>query len=166
MDEIAIGAIRTAHGVKGFMKVRSFSGEWDHFTRLENIQLRSGSKRRDFMVEGYRWLGKELIIKIQGIDTPEEVKNFANWEIWVDTNYAAPLGKDEFYLRDLVGCDLVYSGEKIGQIKTFIEGGASDLVEVILETGEKRLIPFHEPFIGEIDTRKRVVNLLVDWILE
>ena len=40
MDDIAIGKIRTSHGVNGFVKVLSFSGQTDHFLKLKEFVLK------------------------------------------------------------------------------------------------------------------------------
>ncbi|MCK5197610.1 MAG: 16S rRNA processing protein RimM, partial [Spirochaetales bacterium] len=57
MDEIAIGKIRTSHGVKGFLKVLSFSGETEHFLELKEFVLKKNGKTKVLTVESIRASG-------------------------------------------------------------------------------------------------------------
>lgn len=166
-DQIAIGAVRTTHGVRGYLKVRSFSGELEHFYGLKEIVLKKGESSRRFDVEAIRPNGDQLLMKLGGIDTPEEGKLFANWEIWVPRECGSSLQENEFYHADLNGCRLMLDGAAIGTVRSLIEGGGGDLLEVTLaEQGESKLIPFHAEFIGPIDIEKKEIELLKGWILD
>ncbi|MDC7240116.1 MAG: ribosome maturation factor RimM [Spirochaetales bacterium] len=165
LDEIAIGRIRKTHGVKGYLKILSYSGEYDHFYDLEKITLKSKGKSRVFEVEKVAPLGDEVLLKLKGLDTPEQGKLLAGWDIWVPRTQAAGLDKGEFYHADLIGSDLILDGTSVGTIKSVMEAGSDDLLEV--ETGEEaKLVPFNKVFIGKIDTEKKTVELLEGWILD
>lgn len=167
MDQIAIGFIRTTHGVKGALKVESFSGERDHFLDLKQITLKSKGRSRVFSVEKISPFGKGLLIKLQGLDNPESGKAFSGWEIWVDRQSAAPLNKGEFYQTDLCGCNLLFEGSGVGTVLSIVQGGNGDLLEIELNGAkETRLIPFIKEFIGDVDIEKKTIELLKDWVLE
>jgi len=166
MDQLAIGYIRTSHGVKGLLKVESFSGEREHFLQLQKVTLKHNGRSKTFEVDRIEYFGKGLLMKLQGIDTPEMGRKYSKWEIWVDRQYAVPLDSDEFYQADLQGCALVYKGTNLGRIKTVLAGGNGDLLEVELVDNNVKLVPFHREFIGEVDIKKQKIELLKDWVLE
>jgi len=167
MDQIAIGFIRTTHGVKGYLKVESYSGERDHFLSLKQITLKSGGKGRSFTVEKIEPFGKGLLLKLQGLDNPESGKAFSGWEIWVDRQFAAPLNAGEFYQADLCGCRLMFQDTWVGTVKSMVQGGNGDLLEVEFpEAKGSRLVPFIKEFIGEVDVENKTIELLKDWVLE
>lgn len=63
MDEIAIGKIRTSHGVKGFLKVLSFSGETEHFFDLKEFVLKKKRKDKDTDCRKYKSLRQYYFCK-------------------------------------------------------------------------------------------------------
>lgn len=167
MNELAIGYIRTTHGVRGLLKVESYSGEYDHFLDLKELKLRKDGKERLFLIERFEVYGKGLLLKLKGVDTPEEGKKFSRWEIWVDRSNASELQDNEFYQADLCGTLLVYQGQPMGKVLSVIAGGNGDLLEVSLEkTSEVKLIPFRNEFIGKVDIQGGTLELLEDWVLE
>ncbi len=165
MDDIAIGKIRTSHGVKGFLKVLSLSGQWEHFLKLKEFVLKKNGKTKVLTVESIRASDSNIYVKLRGIDSPEVGKTYAGWEIWVDRKLAAPLEPDEYYLKDLNGCDIVNSGELLGKIVGISENRVSDLLEVKTESGIF-IVPFKDEFIGDVDISSNKVELKAVWLLQ
>ena len=165
-EQIAIGTVRTTHGIRGYLKVRSFSGETDHFFKLESVVLKKGDSSRRFDVETVKPNGNQILMKLKGIETPEEGKLFSNWEIWVPREMGASLEENEYYHADLYGCHVVLEGKKIGVVRSIIEGGGGELLEVKMDDGESKMIPFTAVFIGSIDIEKKEIELLEGWILD
>lgn len=177
---LAIGKIRTSFGVKGYMKVQNFSGETEHFFRLEEISLENGKLREKKRIESVSIHGSDLILKFEGIDSPEEARKYIDWEIWVPRSMASSLGEGEYYIADLCGCTLtgISHGETAGGTKVYgkvrsvlYESGTCDYLEIESEeTDEKNkkkifLVPFRKEFIGRVDTESRTIELLADWII-
>ena len=168
MDLVAIGVIRTSWGVKGWLKVKSFSGEWDHFLSLESITLknRKSGAGRKYSVEGVRMHNGGIIIKLSGIDTPELGKTLSGSEILVPRELAAPLAENEWYIYDLIGLNLVdKDGRSLGEITGVIES-SDDLLEIRKTSGEYSLIPFRSEFVEEPDLEKGEIILNEPWLLE
>ncbi|MDC7220747.1 MAG: ribosome maturation factor RimM [Spirochaetales bacterium] len=171
---LAIGSIRTSHGVKGLLKVRSFSGETDHFFDLKEVTLRDKRGRtRNFAVERMALNGKDLLMKLRGVDTPELGKTFSGWEIWVPRELAASCDEGEYYFADLVGCRLYHEDKTLGTVLALTDGGGGTLMEVErpapAEEGEKPgrfYVPFRKEFIGKVDVTEKTVELLVLWAAE
>ena len=165
---LAIGSIRTSHGVKGLLKVHSFSGETDHFYDLDEVTLKDKRGRtRIFAVERVAQNGKDLLVKLKGIDTPEMGKSFAGWEIWVPREKAAPCDDGEFYYADLVGCRLYHGDETLGTVGAVTDGGGGTLLEIRRTEGEGRFfVPFRKEFIGRVDVAGKTVELLELWVAE
>ncbi len=166
MDRVTIGSIRTSWGVKGWLKVTSHSGEWDHFQSLEEVELRRrGAERgRTFRVEGFRMHHGGGLIKLEGMETPEEGKTCAGMEIWVGRDRAAHLEKGEWYLRDLVGLRVISeAGESIGSIVGLIVS-SDDLLEVQKSDGRTFFVPFRAEFVGEPDLKTGTIVLTATWL--
>ncbi|MDA3941670.1 MAG: ribosome maturation factor RimM [Spirochaetia bacterium] len=165
MDDIAIGKIRTSHGVNGFVKVLSFSGQTDHFLNLKEFVLKKDGKVKVLAVESIKASGSTVFVKLKGIDSPEVGKTYAGWEIWVAEEFAAVLGDDEYYLKDLNDCQIVNSGNVLGKIIGISENSINDLLEVRTETGIY-IIPFKNEYIGEVNIELNTVELTALWLLD
>ncbi len=165
MEMISIGKVRTSHGVKGYLKIFSYSGEIEHFFKLKNIVLKHNNTEKSFVIEDIQPHGNSIILKLNGVDTPEKGKSLSNWEIWVPRENAASLAENEYYHADLCLCELYFQDEVIGRIKSVLEGGGGELFEVELTSGETVLIPFRSEFIGRISINDKLIELKNEWIL-
>ncbi len=152
MEQFIVGFIRGSHGVTGRFKVESASGYFDHFEDMQEVTLRNGKtgESRIYKVESVDAGSQTLIMKLAGINTPEDVKKINGFEIIVPRDKACPLEDNEWYVEDLKQCDLVYYPEqgedglavktaptkgpavKVGTITDVLEGGSGDLLEVVL----------------------------------
>jgi len=154
-------------GLKGFVKVKSFSGETGHFFRLKNVILRSGDRDEICEVAEIQIKGDSLLIRFSGIENPETAETLKGAEIIVEREFAAPLEEGEFYIEDLKGLEVVSeSQEKFGHINSVMEGGGGLLAELALSSGEKRLVPFRKEFFGEVLLDQGKIVLLAPWLLD
>lgn len=199
MERFVVGIVRGTHGLAGNCKVESTSGEFRHFSGMRDVVLRKNGVESERTIEKVSFGSGILYIKFRGIDTPEDGKKLSGSEILVPREYACPCGKDEYYVEELKQCQLVYAGGSaeglaaeaapaaddfvvVGTITDVLEGGAGDLLEVVLSescdllpqelrttsSGKARkvLIPFKKEFIGTVDIAGRRVQLMHLWILE
>jgi 16S rRNA processing protein RimM len=171
-EKFVAGLVGAPFGLKGFVKVRSLSGEIDHLLKLSRVILRQGDAEQLWDIEEAAPAFPALALKFKGIDTPEAAKVLGGAELLVDREQAAPLKKGEYYIEDLRGLEVIFvlpEGEKseiVGHITDILEGGGGNLAEVRLVSGEKRLVPFRNEFFGDINTQTGKIALLKRWILE
>jgi 16S rRNA processing protein RimM len=180
LDSLVIGILQAPYGLKGELKVKSLSGEIDHFLRLEGqkVALRpavngqpSGSVI-ERQVEAVRAVEPHLLMKFVGFDTPEKARALTGCELLVPRDQASSLDDNEYYIADLVGCHLVFQGAVLGVIRSVWDSGAHEMLEVrVADENEEKgwrtaNVPFSAPFVGAVDIKARTVELLVDWILE
>lgn len=166
MERLAIGRIRAPHGLDGRLKVESYSGETAHFLTLAEAHVTKGAMERTFVVEQAEPFGRFVLLKLKGIDSPEEARRYSNCELHASRANAASLAEGEYYYADLCECAVVRNGRDLGRIRTVCEGGASDLLEVEVPSGRRYLVPFIDEFVGEVDLERRTVELRADWLLE
>ncbi|MFP4267532.1 MAG: ribosome maturation factor RimM, partial [Spirochaetaceae bacterium] len=94
-----------------------------------------------------------------------ELLALAGAERWVDRGEAAPLAEEEYYIADLIGCDILCGGSKVAVIVSVGGNGFDDLMEVKTDKGI-RIIPFTSRFIGGVDLEEGTVELLAPELLE
>ncbi|ULQ59598.1 hypothetical protein K7I13_14225 [Brucepastera parasyntrophica] len=92
-DLLITGVVRSSHGLNGFVKVESTSGETGHFAGLSEVILRTGGISGiclKYEIEKQEGSSMNLLVKFRGIDTPEQAKKLAGSEIMVPRDKACP----------------------------------------------------------------------------
>ena len=154
-------------GLKGFVKVKPFSGETAHLSNLARVTLKLGEKEESREVDEIIPQGGALLLRFSGVQSPEAAAALKGAQVIVDWEYAAPLKEGEYYVEDLKGLEVVNAaGESLGRIADVVSGGGGDLLEITLADGEKRLAPFRKEFFDDANLEEGKITLLEKWILE
>ena len=162
---IAIGRIDGTHGLRGDVKVMSFSGEYEHFDSLETVLLRKDGKEREIAVEAVKRSGGKAVVSFAGIESVEDAARLRGWELWASREAAAPLGEEEYYIADVIGLTVTDRGEELGSVTAVYDGGQGQLLEVDL--GERRALgPFLSVYVEGVDLEAGRIELRERWILE
>ncbi len=160
MDKLVTGIIKKSHGVKGFLRVRSMSGETEHFGKIKVVYIRTSEGEVRYRVEAVRFVsGHDVLLKLEGIDTPEYGKKFIGREILVERDKAAPLKENEYYIADLCKCNIYFKGVLIGRVKSVVEGGNAEYLEIVRENGTTFIVPFNNHFIEDVEIEGRAIIL-------
>lgn len=160
---LATARIKQPHGVKGYLRLESLSGEIRHLLKLKTVVLEGESEKEQFAVEDRVAKGKLVLLKLRGIDTPEAGKRYANWIVWVDRKKAASRKRNEYYAADLTGCDVKTRKGNIGKIKSVCDTDSGAYLEVSDFQGETYILPFSKEYFGKVNLRKREVELKGSW---
>ncbi|MDR1899906.1 MAG: ribosome maturation factor RimM [Treponema sp.] len=166
-ERFVAGLVGAPFGLKGFVKIRSLSGEIDHLLKLASVTLRQGSVEKTMDIEKSAPALPHLVMKFAGIDGPEAAGALRGAELLVGRDRAAPLAGGEYYVEDLRGMEVVSgTGEILGRVGDIIEGGGGSLAEIRLPNGETRLVPFRKEFFSSISVEEGRALLSARWILE
>lgn len=157
---IALGVIRKPHGVRGEASVEPWTNDAQRFEEVTRVTLVSPDEKqtRDATIASARVHGGRVLVAFDGIDSPEAVREFANWTIEIADEEARKLDADEYFLHDLVGMQLVDAeGKPRGEVVDAYEGGGGILLNVRRDGGEFE-VPFAADICKEIDVAaKRIV---------
>ncbi|WP_319561359.1 ribosome maturation factor RimM [Marispirochaeta sp.] len=167
MERITVARIGKTHGLKGYIKVNSFSGSYGHLIDIEEgiLVFRHG-KEIPVRIEAVVPFGDRALMKFVGYDTPESARTLTGGELWVDKKHAAPLGQDEYYIADLKGCSVIHGDEELGTVIGVAETGQADLLEVKTVDRGFRYLPLKDEYVGRVDTKGKRIELKAVWILE
>jgi len=162
MELITIGAIANTHGLKGTVKVKSFTDfKNERYKKGNTLYIAFKNELIPVTVEKFRSVKSVEYIDFQEFTNINQVEKFKGSELRISTEYIHELEEDEFYFEELVGME-VYTDTKIGVIKGVREVPQGELLEV--DTGSKKisLIPFNKHFVKSVDKKLNKVVLL-EW---
>lgn len=150
-DRLVVGRVATPHGTRGEMRIAIVASQPDALRGLRTLYF--GEEQEPRQMRRFHPLpgGKEAILRLSDITTPEEAAELRGQRIWVDRTALPPLPKDEFYHYQLLGLEVFdESGTLLGRLSEIIETGANDVYVVRGPAGEL-LLPAIEAVIREVD---------------
>jgi 16S rRNA processing protein RimM len=161
---IVVGVLKGAHGVRGDVRVRSFTADPEAVFDFGPLMDEAG---KVLLTPKSARPGKDHFIV-----RPKEQKQKEDWDAMRGTLLHVPRAslpdaeEDEFYIEDLVGLD-VYSGgnERTGRIRAVQDFGAGDLLDIDLAGGGSVFVPFTLADVPVVDlaARRVVVATLDEW---
>lgn len=166
---VLMGKVAKPHGIKGEIKVFSYSGRPEDFNVYRQIILYDSDSGagKEFESERCRIQGKFSIIKLRQVDTRNASESLSGLTVWVYKEQMPPLGPDEFYWHEMIGLD-VFSGsdENLGKVTSLFSTPAHDVL-VVKGKGREYLIPAKKEFIQDMDlAAKRLIIRKIDGLLE
>jgi len=137
--EVLIGHVSGVHGLKGWVKVHSFTDPRDAIFDYQPWLL--GEARKDVVLERGQPNGKTLIALFPGVDSVEQARVLVGQEIRVPRTALPTASDGQWYWSDLIGLAVINrDGVPLGRVRSMIETGANDVM--VLEGERERLVPF------------------------
>ena len=160
---LELGQIVNVKGLKGEVKVNSFTDDNTKFERIPNVFIKQKGNLKEYSIEKVGYSKNQVIIKFKGVDTVEEAETLRNSYIVVDREIFGELPEGVYYIADLLGLD-VYTedGTLLGKVDDIFSTGANDVYVVKDELGKQKLLPGIDAVIKQIDLEsgKIIVNLI------
>jgi 16S rRNA processing protein RimM len=166
-QHVVLGRLTSPHGVKGWLKVYSYTspaqGIFDYPVWVLSMQGQRQSRR----LLDARPQGKSLVVRLEGIDTRELAEQWAGAEVSIEKTALPELDSGEYYWHQLEGLEVeTRDGVKLGRVGHLFETGANDVLVVKPSEGSlddrERLLPFlPDDVIVQVDLAGRF--MIVDW---
>lgn len=153
-DHIRVGVIIGAHGIRGEVKLKSFTADPKAISTYGPLL---SSKGEIFEITRLKLQVEDFICTLKNVVDRNRAETLKGIELFITR---AQLPKDELYLHDLISAPIFNGDTALGTIIGFENFGAGDLIEVKIESrADTVLIPYNEAFIVEASKDKVIVNL-------
>lgn len=154
---ILVGRFGAAHGVRGEIRVKSYTA--DPMALADYDGLTDSSGARSFRIESARLVKDDIIVaRLRGVNDRNAAEALTNSEIYLARDALPPPDEDEFYIADLVGMRAeLGDGTPFGTIANVLNFGAGDILDIALEGGGSRLVPFTRACAPHVDVKERRV---------
>ena len=158
---ITLGTINGVYGVKGWVKVYSFTSPIENILKYKTWQLSKKNQNKTVRLESGKKHGKGIIAKLEGFDDRDEVAILLKSEIKIARNLMPALPEGEYYWSDLQGLQVTnMDNVDFGKVDHLFETGANDVM--VVKGDQERLIPFiQDMYIKDIDLGQKTMK--VDW---
>jgi 16S rRNA processing protein RimM len=160
-QQVIVGEIAGAFGVKGWVKVHSHTDPPDNILDYSPWMLENQDGSKEYKVQSGRMHGETVVAQLEGVDDRDQALKLRSNKILVNRDRFPPLKPGQYYWADLTGLRVInLEGAELGTVAEILPTGAND---VLVANGEReRLIPFViGQYVKEVNVDKGVV--LVDW---
>ena len=160
---LELGQIVNVKGLKGEVKVNSFTDDNTKFERIPKVFIKQKQNLTEYEIEEVGYSKNQVILKFKNIDTVEEAEKLRNSYIVVDRDIFGELPEGVYYIADLIGLDVyTENNEYLGKVDDIFNTGSNDVYVVKADNGMQKLLPGIDEVIKKIDLEfnKIIVNLI------
>lgn len=162
-----MGKITSVYGVKGWVKVFSYTQPKENICRYKSWTIQRGKDVRVVSVVSCKAHGNGLVAKLQGCDDREQAKSFSDFLIKVPKDSLPELEDGDFYWHQLEGMFVRTQDDALlGRVSHLMETGSNDVLVIKpcdgSMDGKERLVPYLlDQVVRSVDLDKQVI--VVDW---
>jgi 16S rRNA processing protein RimM len=150
-ERICVAQIGGAHGIRGEVKLKSFTA--DPMAVKDYGPLMSEDGSASFEIEALRPAKGHLVARLRGVQDRDAAERLAHLRLFVPRERLPPAGADEFYYVDLIGLVAVTAdGTEVGTVIAVHDFGAGDILELRPPAGGTTImLPFTDAFVPAVD---------------
>ena len=158
---ICIGKILGPHGIKGEVKIKSFT---EIPKALFSLPVLYTSKENEVFIQSFRISKKqqEFIVRLASVFSRSEAELFKGMFLYTRRSLFQTLkDEDAFYHIDLIGLIVKdVQGNSLGKITAIYNFGAGDIIEIqFSDPFSSQMIPFSSEFFEDIYPEKGAITL-------
>jgi 16S rRNA processing protein RimM len=153
---IKIGEITKPQGLKGHLRVKSFTDIENRFENLKKVFLEiPGKKIIEEEIEEVANRGSFIVIKLKNYNFIDEAEKLRQTNILIDKNNRPALEKNQYYTDEILGLK-VYTEKKVelGEVVDILPTGSNDIY-VVKGRNKEILVPATKEIVKKIDLEKK-----------
>ncbi len=159
-DKVCIGAITGVRGLRGEVRIKSFTADPDGVAAYDQVTDEAGERAYRIRVTGH--VKGMVIARLDGIDDRDAAESLKGTKLYVPRSILPEPKDGAFYHADLVGLKAeTAEGEPLGTVKAVHNFGAGDVIEIT--PGEKDggkdelMVPFTNAAVPDVDLEQGLI---------
>ncbi len=148
-DRVLVARVNSAHGIRGLVKVQSFTANPDDFATYE-VLVDENNNPLNFQIVGEA--KSMFLVQFDQVNTRNQAEELKGLNIYTSRESLGELDDEEFFLNDLVGLNIIdENNKKYGLVDKVVNYGSCDLLQVKTSNNKSFLVPMTEEKIKLID---------------
>ena len=148
---LQVGVISSTHGIRGEVKVFPTTDDPARFKKLKKVLLDTGKEQLELEIQSVKFFKQFVIAKFKGIDNINDIEMYKGKSLFVPREDAVALGKDEYYIADLIGMEVFTEEGRFGILKDVMETGANEVYIIASDKHGEVLVPAIKQCILDVD---------------
>jgi len=153
-DLLSLGFVVSVHGLKGVVKVKTYSGRADNLSAESFLYItKSSGEIVKLKVKKIQKQKNLFLVSFYGIETVEQALELEKAQIYKKYSELLPTEEDEYYFAELIGLEVFsVEGKFLGKVCSIIETGAN-IVILVKKDGKELLFPFIKSVVKAVDKK-------------
>ncbi len=157
-DLVLIARAVKTHGLKGEVVAELLTDFPERFEDLDQVILVSPkNEQKPIRIEDFWFQKDRVVLKLEGYDDVDIAKELIGYEFAVPESDRVQLEEDEFYDWELEGCTVKVGDESIGQVRSVMKTGGTEILVVSDGSGKEKLVPLASDIVLEIDPAAKTI---------
>ena len=149
-DRVLLGVVAAPHGVRGLVRIKSYTEEPMAVAAYGPLTDESGKKA--YRVEALSAAKGVVLARIEGVADRTAAEAIRGLRLYVERSALPAAGEREWYEADLIGLAAVgQDGRDWGKVLAFHDFGAGPVMEVSGGSKGSLMLPFTDAVVPEID---------------
>jgi 16S rRNA processing protein RimM len=161
-ERVLLGRITGAHGLKGEVKIATFTAEPEDVAAYGPLTSADGSTV--FEIASLRHAsGSAVVARLRGVADRNAAERLRGTDLFVSRASLPAADEDEFYHSDLTGLSAFSpDGEPLGEVVSVQNFGAGDMLELRQPGGRQtQLIPFENAYVPKVDLEAKRITIVI-----
>ena len=156
---LCVGIVTGPHGVRGGVRVKSFTADPSDLDAYGPVSDETGTRRFAVRVTGM--VKGVVLAELQGVDDRNAAEALKGLHLYVDRDQLPPADEEEFYHADLLGLSArLEDGTELGRVTGLYDFGAGDSVEITNPKGQVIMVPFTKAVVPAIDLAAGLLTIV------
>ena len=167
MNRLEIGKIINTHGLRGEVKVVTWTDSPEDFDNIKNVYatLRTGDVK--LTISRVKYQKNNIIIKFKEIDVIEEAEQYKNAVLSAERDELPPLPEGVHYIVDMIDCVVIDTeGNEIGVLADVFRAGAGNVYTIKRKGQKELLLPANDDTVLSIDIEAKQIRVCIPEGLE
>lgn len=160
MDLLEVGKIVNTHGLRGEVKVVSWTDYPEVFEDIEHVYVKKKNDYERLDIAGIKYQKGNLIVRFKQLQDINEAEKYKNQVIYTEREMLGELPDGVYYIADLIGLDVVKeNGEHVGVIADVFNTGSNDIYDIKREGQKNLLLPVIDEVVLNINLEEKKITV-------
>lgn len=161
MSRLEVGKIVNTHGLKGEVKIVTWTDTPDVFEDIEYVYAKKKHEEIKLTTKNIKYQKNNIIVKFAEINSIDEAETFKNSVLSCDREQLGELPDGVYYIADLIGCTVFENEKELGKISDVFNTGANDIYAVSRPQQKDLLIPVLEETVKKVDIENKRIDVVL-----
>lgn len=166
MDFLEVGKIINTHGLRGEVKIVTWTDSPEVFEELKFVIAKMRGEEIRLDIKNIKYQKNNIIVAFSQLASIEEAEKLKNAVLLVPREELGELPEGVYYIADLIGCEVFDKNGKIGNLVDVFGTGSNDVYDIKREGKKNLLVPIIDGVLQSVDTDNKKIIIEIPKGLE
>lgn len=166
MDFLEVGKIINTHGLRGEVKIVTWTDSPDVFEGLEFVVAKTRTEEIRLDIKNVKYQKNNIIAAFEQLTSIEEAEKLKNAVLSVPREELGELPEGVYYIADLIDCEVFDEGGKIGDLSDVFSTGSNDVYDIKRDGKKNLLVPIIDGVLKSVDVENKKITIEIPKGLE